>query len=126
MDRWQTWLLFGAIAVASTIVSLFVGRIRAANDRKEFAGDPLQQRLATHVEAYAHSRQDDAAYTIFAEAVRREFDTIGVASKERVLQRLMHAGTLVTDNHNRGLRQKPTPSQTRRTAEAMIRISEDL
>ena len=97
-----------------------------ASARKEFGDDPVQKRLAGRVDAYTYSTQDDDAYAAFVDAVRREFEVLGVASKERVQRRLMHAAGLNYEQIKQGLKKKPTPAQTKGTARALIRISEEL
>ena len=77
------------------------------------------------MEAHLRSAQDEAAYRSFSEAVGRESEVIGVASPERVRQRLMHAsGPAVTRIKQGG--KKPAPAKLRGNAEAIIRLSEEL
>ncbi len=116
-------LVGGVVAVLLIVIK---SSLDQASSRREFGDDPVQRRLAGHVDAYTYSTQDDDAYAAFAEAVRREFEVLGVASKERVQRRLMHAAGLNYEQVKQGLKKKPTPAQTTGAARALIRISEEL
>ena len=120
------WLFYAGIALA-TVVGLFVfASLQQRAAQKEFGDDnPAQNRLSHILETYIRSAQDAAAYQAFSEAVRREFEVIGVASQARVYHRLMHAsGPAVTRIKQGG--KKPAPAKVRGTAEAIIRLSEEI
>ena len=123
MEIWAVALALGLAIGAGLIVK---GMFSKAISRREFENDPVQARLAAHIEAYLYSVQDDAAYRALSEGVRGEFAAMGVASRERVWLRLMHAAGLNQEQVKRGLRDKPTPKQTLGAANALNQLSEDL
>ena len=123
MEAWVVGLALG-LAVGAGLIAK--GLFNRAISRREFANDPVQGRLAEHIEAYLYSVQDDEAYRALTDGVRGEFEVLGVASKERVWLRLMHAAGLNHEKVKRGLRNKPTPKQTIGAAQALNQLSENL
>lgn len=119
-------LIYVGVALAAAVGLFVFINLQARASQKEFGdNNPVQNRLSHIVEAFLRSAQDEAAYRTFAEAVRREFEVIGVASPERVRQRLMHAsGPAVTRIKKSGKR--PASSKVRGAAEAIIRLSEEI
>lgn len=119
-------LIYGGVALVAAVGLFIFTTLQTRASQKEFGdNNPVQNRLSHIVEAYLRSAQDEAAYRTFAEAVRREFEVIGVASPERVRQRLMHAsGPAVTRIKKGG--KKPASSRVRGAAEAIIRVSEEI
>ena len=122
----EVWALGLALGLAIGVGLIGKGMINKAISRREFANDPVQARLAAHIEAYLYSVQDDDAYRALGEGVRGEFEVLGVASRERVWLRLMHAAGLNHEQVKRGLRKKPTPKQTMGAAQALNQLSENL
>ena len=75
-------LFYAGIALAAAVGTLVFVSCQQRAAQKEFGDDnPAQIRLSHIVEAYIRSAQDPAAYQVFSEAVRREFEVIGVASE---------------------------------------------
>lgn len=119
-------LIYGGVALATAVGMLVFIGLQTRASQKEFGdNNPAQNRLSHIVEAHLRSAQDEAAYRTFSEAVRREFEVIGVASPERVRQRLMHASGPAVARIKQGGR-KPAPAKVRGTAEAIIRLSEEI
>ena len=123
MEVWAIGLALG-LAVGAGLIAK--GLFNRTMSRREFANDPLQARLAAHIDAYLYSVQDDYAYRALSEGVRGEFEVIGVASTERVWFRLMHAAGLNHEQVKRGLRDKPTSKQAMGVATALTQVSEEL
>ena len=123
----MTELLFYAGIALATVVGLFVfASLQQRAAQKEFGDDnPAQKRLSHILETYIRSAQDAAAYQAFSEAVRREFEVIGVASQARVYHRLMHASGISMARIKRG-GGKPSSSQVKGAVEAIIRLSEEI
>ena len=119
-------LIYGGVALATAVGLLaFIG-LRTRASQKEFGDDnPAQNRLSHIVEAHLRSAQDEPAYRTFSEAVRREFEVIGVASQARVYHRLMHASGISMARIKRG-GGKPSSSQVKGAVEAIIRLSEEI
>lgn len=119
-------LVLAGVAVAIAVAVIAFSSIQQREAHKEFGDDdPVQRRLGDVVETYLYSAQDAAAYDAFAEDVRREFETFGVASPERLRFRLMHAAELNRVRVKSGLRKKPTPSQTMGAARAIAQLLEE-
>jgi predicted Rdx family selenoprotein len=122
----EVWAIGLALGLAVGAGLIAKGIFNKAISRREFANDPVQARLAAHIEAYLYSVQDDDAYRALSEGVRGEFEVLGVASRERVWLRLMHAAGLNHEQVKRGLRDKLMPKQTLGAAKALNQLSEDL
>ena len=61
------------------IVAMIVASFRARSMNRE---DPLQQRLASHIEAYARSPKDDEAFDRFKVDLKAEFRSRSVPREE--------------------------------------------
>ncbi|MDP2763832.1 MAG: hypothetical protein Q8O54_03230 [Brevundimonas sp.] len=123
MEAWAIGLALG-LAVGAGLIAK--GLFNRTMSRREFANDPVQARLAAHIEAYLYSGQDDDAYRALVKGVRGEFEVISVASTERVWFRLMHAAGLNHEQVKRGLRDKPTSKQAKGVANALTQLLEEL
>lgn len=120
------WLFYAGVALVFVVGTIGYVAIQQRTAQKEFGDDnPAQNRLSHILETYIRSPQDAAAYQAFSQAVRREFEVIGVASQARVRHRLMHASGISMARIKRGGK-KPTAAQVRGAAEAIIRLSEEI
>lgn len=119
-------LIYAGIALAAVIGMVVFIILQTRALRKEFGhSDPVQNRLSHILEAHLRSAQDEAAYNAFSDAVRREFEVIGVASRERLRQRLMHASESAIARFKQG-GSRSASAKVRGTVEAIIRLSEEI
>ena len=72
-------LIIGGLGALAAIVAVVVASFRARSMNRE---DPLQQRLASHIEAYARSAKDDEAFDRFKANLKAEFRSRSVPREE--------------------------------------------
>ena len=72
-------LIIGGLGALAAIVAMVVVSFRARSVNRE---DPLQRRLASHIETYARSAKDDEAFDRFKADLKAELKSRSVPREE--------------------------------------------